>query len=147
MACVFCCVLCIALACTITAYAAYSPSPRLDVPLERRYTEEVTLNVPALNGSVSTLADNVYMHKASDDNKCSFATINNQTAAGADARLINELGQKRSAWARDLLTNTVRKANTSGALSGYKYYAQISSDLVQLTSFDITFKFSPDNMS
>lgn len=145
--CIFCCMMCIAIACSATAYAAYGPSTRGYVPLVRMYSEEVTLEVPSLNRTVSTKSIDEYVFKASEDDKCTFSTINNSTAAGADARLINSDGVKRSAWARDLLTDTVRTANTKGATKGYIYYAQISSDLLEFQSFDITFKFSPDNMT
>ena len=144
---VLCCMLCIAIACSITAYATYAPSNRAYAPLERMYSSEVTLNVPKLNGSVSTKSIDEFVFKASEDTKCTFYTISNETAAGADARLINSNNVKRSAWARDLLTGTTRTATTSGATKGYLYYAQISSDLVELYSFDLTFKFSPDDMS
>lgn len=144
---VFCCMLCIAIACSITAYAEYGPSNRAYAPLERMYSSEVTLEVPGLNGTVSTRSINESVFKASQDTKCTFYTVNNKTAAGADARLINSLNESRSAWARDLLTGTTRKANTNGATKGYLYYAQISSDLVEIHSFNLTFKFSPDEMS
>ena len=144
---VFCCMLCVAIVCSITAYAAYGPSTRGYASLTRMYSSVVTLEVPGLNRTVSTKSVNEFIFKASTDTKCTFHTVSNETSAGADARLINSDNVKRSAWARDLLTDTTRTANTSGATKGYIYYAQISSDLLELSNFDITFKFSPDDMT
>lgn len=142
----FCITVSVALCCAITAFATESVVYG-DVPAPY-YSNEITLTVPALNGSISTstLEKGGFVFKGSDDKKCTFKTITNASAAGADARLINANGESRSAWAKNLLTNTTRTATTT-ATKGYLYYAKISSDLLTLNSFDITFCFSPDDMT
>lgn len=146
--CALCTVLCVVIAGTISAYAVNQEPITPYSPLGRYYSNELTVTVPGLNGNVNTLGmidplGSVY--KGSDDTICTFFTVSNPTGAGADARLINYDRAKRSAWARDLITNSIRTATTT-ATDGYLYYAQISSDLLQFSSFDITFKFSPDDM-
>lgn len=144
--CLFCIAMCIVLSCAITALATVSIEP-YTVPTPY-YSGEITLTVPAFNGSISTSTLGVggSVLKGSDDTKCTFKTITNARSAGADARLLNSDGVSRSSWARNLLTDTVITANTT-ASKGYLYYAQISSDLTTLRSFDITFQFSPDDMT
>lgn len=148
LACMFCITICVVLCCAITAFATESIEEPY-VVLKRSYSGDITLTVPGLNKSVSTksLEEGGFVFKASDDAKCTFHTIANEEGAGADGRLINSKNEKRSAWARDLLTDTIRTANTEGATKGYLYYAQISSDLLAFSNFDITFSFSPDDMT
>lgn len=143
---IFCITVSVALCCAITAFATES-SVYGDVPAPY-YSDEITLTVPALNGSISTstLAEGGFVFKGSDDKKCTFKTITNASASGADARLLNSNGKSRSAWARNLLSDTTKTATTN-ASKGYLYYAQISSDLTTFNSFDITFCFSPDDMT
>lgn len=142
-------VACIILTCVFSASAAEAGPFVRSANLEPTFSEALTLTVPGLNGSVTTRsASGVgYVFKATDDTKCTFHTIENVSNAGADGRLINSNGASRSAWARDLLAGTTRTATTTGALPGYLYYAEISSDLVQLNSFTIKFTFSPDDLS
>lgn len=146
LVCLFCITICVALCCAVTTFAAESIEP-YTLP-DPYYSGEITLTIPGLNGSTSTkiLKEGGFVFKGSEDAKCTFLTVTNERAAGADGRLINSEGTSRSAWARDLLTDSIRTASTT-ASKGNLYYAQISSDLLELTSFDITFCFSPDDMT
>lgn len=132
---------------TLSVFASHfnSPVPLGDVP-GKYYSSELTLTVPGFNFSASTLPADDFVIKCTNENLCTFQAIAFSTDAGADARLLNSNNQPRSSWARDLSIDSVKTANTT-ATRGYFYYAQISSDLLQLQSFDITFKFSPDDMT
>ena len=142
----FCIITSVALCCVIAAFAA-EPGTYGDVP-KPYYSTELTLTVPRFDGkiSTSTLGDDGLVFKCTNDKICTFQTIENTTASGADARLINSNGESRSSWARDLLTDTTRTVSTI-ATKGHIYYAQISSDLLTFSNFDITFRFSPDDMT
>jgi hypothetical protein len=107
------------------------------------WSSEITLTLPAFNGS-STSSSAVL--KTTNDTTCSFYTSSVTGNATPDARLLNSNGESRSNWARNLSTGTYSYATTT-ASKGYGYYAQVSSDLTQITNQSIRFKFSPDNLT
>lgn len=133
--CMFCAVLCVVMACSVTCLASGV------------WSSQVVMSVPGLNGSANTKDIPVPIHtdKISEDKKCTFKTYTTLASTGADGRLINSDYESRSAWARNLDEGTTRYATTTAA-SGHYYYAEISSDLIQLTKFSIKFQFSPDIM-
>lgn len=134
--CMFCAVMCVVMACSVTCLAAGV------------WSSNVVMDVPGLNGSQNTrdIPTPVHVDKNTDDTKCTFSTITTLATTGTDGRLINSNYESRSAWARDLDAGSVRTATTT-AEKGHWYYAEISSDLLQLSKFSIKFKFSPDDMT
>ena len=146
--------LCVLLCCTVTVFATGERHAVSRVlPSEPYYTEE-TLNVPAMNGSADTRRDLANGYAGAGSFKCttgttaSFYTVLNEHDFGADACIINSDGAKRSAWARDLLTDTIRYANLDSIVTqGIEYYMRVSSDFLQASAFDITVRFSPDKMT
>lgn len=130
MAAVLCMLICIMVVGTMTCYAA-------------SWSSETTLTLPSFNGS-STSTNSVV--KATNGTTCSFYTASVTGGATPDARLLNSEGDSRSNWARNLSAGNYTYATTT-ASKGYKYYAQVSSDLLQVTDQSIRFKFSPDELS
>ena len=107
------------------------------------WSSEITLTLPAFNGS-STSSSAVL--KTTDDTTCSFYTSSVTGNATPDARLLNSNGESRSNWAYNLKAETYSYATTT-ASKDYGYYAQVSSDLTQITNQSIRFKFSPDKLT
>lgn len=136
LGCIFFVVLCVIMACSVTCYASGN------------WSNEVVMTVPGFNGSANSrdIPEKISVKKISNDTKCTFYTITTLASTGTDGRLINSNYESRSAWARDLDTGSTRTATTT-AKSGYVYYAELSSDFLQLTSFSIKFQFSPDDMT
>lgn len=130
MAAVLCMLICIMAVGAMTCYAA-------------SWSSETTLTLPKLNGTANSTNSVV---KTTDGTTCSFYTLAVTGNATPDARLINSDKASRSNWARNLSAETITYATTT-ASKNYKYYAQVSSDLTQLTDQSIRFKFSPDELT
>lgn len=134
---ILCMVLCVTMMGAVTCYAAGS------------WSSEVTLTVPGLNASVNTKEDATvatYIKKATDGTTCSFYTAAVTGNLYPDARIINSNLDSRSNWARNLSTGTYKYATTT-AKNGYRCYAEVSSDLAQVNTQSIRFKFSPDELT
>lgn len=125
-----CMLICVMVVGAISCYAA-------------SWSSEITLTLPAFNGS-STSSNAVL--KTTNGTICSFYTSSVTGNATPDARLLNSNGESRSNWARNLSAETYSYATTT-ASKGYGYYAQVSSDLTQLTNQSIRLKFSPDELT
>ncbi len=104
-----------------------------------------TVSVPGTNGSGFS---SVSTYKATSTQIASFKCTSKSIDRNFDARLVNTLGESRSAWARNLDINTlIHVAENGGAVVGYLYSCEISSDLFTTGSVDVGIDFSPDSLS
>lgn len=134
---VACMMICIMLAGTITCYAAGN------------WSANAALSIPGFNQSRNTrdhANPQVSATKISADTVCSFYVNSVANSITPDGRLINSDYESRSAWARNLAPNNPVYRAATTAEKGHYYYAEISSDLAQILTSSINFKFSPDNM-
>lgn len=103
-----------------------------------------TVKVPGTNGSV---VSSTFDYKGSDDSKASFVCTEKSEDRNFDARIVNVYNESRSGWARDLDIDDIVHANTSGAVKGYKYYCQVSSELLSVGATTVTLAFSADYLT
>lgn len=140
---------CIVITCSIACFASEIEERYITEPY---YSPLVTFNMPGFNGSMNTKdncsTETCVLKINNDDRVCTFYTSQCGAKMGTDGRIINSNRASRSAWARDLVTGSTKTANLDSVVEdGIIYFAQISSDLLETTSYTFTFKFSPDNMT
>jgi hypothetical protein len=107
------------------------------------YSAQSTLDVPWGNASVYGEDHDVPNNKKdTESDMASFYTFTN-TAGDMDARIVNSNKVSRSSWFRNCHSGTELYASTTAAKS-YNYNMQVSSDLNQVGTDSISFKYSPD---
>lgn len=104
------------------------------------WSSQIVLSVPPLNGSVY----GPFKAKVSNDTKAKFYSYSNSATLGMDGRVVNSNNDSRSDWARGLYSGNTYVVDTTAA-NGYEYKPEISSDITQVTTGTINFKWSPDS--
>ena len=113
--------------------------PRGDItPL---WCPPTSVTVPGLNGSATTFMS---VPKGTDSEAGSIVCLGKSNDRKFDARIVNTLGESRSSWARDLPIGSVINVTLNGAVKGYNYQCQVSSDLLSYGETTVTLSFSPD---
>ncbi len=103
-----------------------------------------TVSVPGTNGSGFS---NLYIYKATTGTTASFKCTAKSADRNFDARIVNCYGQSRSSWARNLDIDDIIHVSESGAVMGYQYSCEISSDLFTFGYVDVSLDFSPDYLN
>lgn len=147
--CIICILSCVIITCSLACFATEIEERAITEPY---YSPQVTFNMPGYNGSMNTKVDcssEVGVLKINNEDRVgTFYTVLCGAQLGTDGRIINMYQVSRSAWARDLTTGSTRTANLDKvAEDGYLYFAEISSDLLETSSYTFSFMFSPDNMT
>lgn len=121
----------------------------LTISANAAWSRSYVLDIPGGNASKDTLTEygpeSGYAVKSTDEGKCTFETFENQAWGlfGVDGRLINSEYTPRSSWVRNMHTGSVLHAATT-AVKNYKYWAELSTDLLEPSTISVSFRFSPD---
>ncbi|MGX7199874.1 hypothetical protein [Enterococcus nangangensis] len=108
------------------------------------WSESLTFDVKGVNSSTVGNWDTQSKNKVTDDAQASFHSIARSSWSGMDGRVVNSDGVSRSSWARNLDPGITVDVDTT-ASNGYAYVPEISSDITQIGTDSISFKWSPDN--
>lgn len=103
-----------------------------------------TVTVPGTNRSGFS---NLSTYKGSTDSTATFKCTSKSEDRNFDARLVNCYNESRSKWARNLDIGEVIHVQEKGALKGYLYSCEISSDLFTVGDVEVSLDFSPDYMT
>lgn len=109
------------------------------------WSPQHTMTIPGTNGSAYGVDQNISNKKKDDvSGTASFHSIARSTSwNGIDARVVNSEKESRSSWARNMDPGNKIYVSTT-ASQNYLYNVQLSSDITQIGSSTLSFRWSPD---
>lgn len=114
----------------------------LTVAVNAAWSTDTVLDIPAFNGSAVSTNSAL---KTTNDSQGTFQVYSNEAWGlyGVDGRLLNSDGAVRSSWVRDMHSGSILHAPTTAVINHY-YWAELSTDALEINEITVSFRFSPD---